>query len=665
MITHVLPRMACVCAMLVVVLTHCGCISFKGPSGWASAWNSKPKPTNPNDREVVTYWGQKKKEAKPLDKEELRNQMAQGTEESRQSSFENHLRIGNQALRDNRLDEARREYQRALELRPNDPDCHHRLAVVADKEGQFGLADDHYEAALKLRPRDANLLSDMGYSYSLRGDDRRAESTLNQALSISPSNKGALGNLGAIYSRQGRYEEALAMLRRGTSEAETQFYLAKWFPNRQDAPINNIAQNSQTNPPSSNNNNIADGSRMNVEELRRLMDQERAKGQLQRQQKIEAEGRAAQSAVQTAWMDDNPQRTQTNNGGTSNQPFVMGPGGNQPHNSMPIVTPNGGNGMPPVNQNNPQPGMAAPNNSQGQVAQNGASNPGGEFRAPPGTTPQIPVWSGGPGTVDQAGGTEISFDRRNAPQQQPAAPPGQANNPFARVNLYNSQPPAANTQQPVDSNAVSANFAAAQLGMNVGPGGLFPVAPADANSNGQAGFGSPNIQNRMSHEYPSPPQFQSPPTQFQNQFPPGNNGFGDPRPGAGSTTRASYNGFNENTPLSPPSPTSNWAQPGPSGNQTGATLPSNPSTPRIGTDPFERFPSASDSTWADKPSLGGAAPYNGAWPPSSPANPAASNGGAPNSLPVWNGGQPDNRPQPRQYSNVSATYPEQWPHSTR
>ena len=194
------------------------------------------------------------------------------------------------------------------------------------------------------------------------------------------------------------------------------------------------------------------------------------------------------------------------------------------------------------------------------------------------------------------------------------------------------------------------------------------MAPADGGSGGPTNFSNSPIENRAGHEFPSPPQFQGPPNQYQ----PSRTAFGpgDPRQGSTGSSRGSFGGVNENDSLAPPSPTSNWSQNGQQTVQAGATSPSNSANPRFGADPFERFPSAAESNWADKPNLNGAAPFNGAWPPnaqsanSQPANTQTANAGSgtPNQLPMWNGGQTDNRPQPRQYGTAS-NYPDQWPHT--
>lgn len=150
------------------------------------------------------------------------------------------LEKGDRFRKSGQYEEARIAYAGALAISPNSPDVNHRLAIIADKQQQFSLADQFYQTALRSRPKDVNLLSDLGYSYSLRGNSKQAERTLKQALAIEPTHRGAMANLGSIYAQQNRYDDALAMFRKGsTTESEARQYMAKLFP---DATASDVAE---------------------------------------------------------------------------------------------------------------------------------------------------------------------------------------------------------------------------------------------------------------------------------------------------------------------------------------------------------------------------------------------------------------------------------------
>ena len=700
---HGLTRMACSCAIFAFALAHCGCQSLKGPSGWATAWQSKPASTNPSDRETVTYlgFGQKKKTKQP-DADELKSRMDVANKDSRQTAFDKFLRQGNQGLRDNRLDEAKRDYQRALELRPDHPDCHHRLAVIADKQGNFGMADNHYEAALKQRPRDPNLLSDIGYSYSLRGDDRRAESTLKEALAVSSSHTGAMFNLGSIYAKQGRYEETLAMFRRGVPETQAQQNVAKLFPQRPAGSANPdfaVAQNSNSNtqPP----NQQLDLRGVDPEQLKAEMNRKRWESIERRRQQ-----QTAELPPRRDWMNDDPQQhsqqqfSSQGDPGRSGQPIVIGPGANQnsnlpnltlpnlgrsPSHELPTVTPSGGLGMNSSGPVNNGAGYTNHGTGQqnvfGQGVPNGSSN-NGFARDQSGTRPNLDVWDGAPirdqrfqptgGPLqDNLAGNGYSNPQRNAPPATMYYGPA-----------TNRQIPGVSGLQPSLRQGApeqSDNLAAAQLGMNVG--GLFPVVPTDANAaayGGQSpngGQGQPTMDTRFGAEFPSPPQYQNPATPpNRSAFGPGDSQQGSPQNSWGnsfaqpSRTPSRFADFGEGAQLaptnqiSPPSLTSDWQQNRVS--QANSTFSSQPSNLRFGNDAVERLPSDPHAGWAEKPNLNGAAPFNGTWPPGNPStnNMSNRNGAESNSIPMWNGGRNDTQPRAAAPigQNQPSDYPEQW-----
>ena len=143
-----------------------------------------------------------------------------------------------------RMPEARDTYERVLKMQPDHPYAHHRLATIADKEGRFGDAENHYKAALKKTPHDADLLSDLGYSYYLQGREADSENALQEALRYDQMHKSALNNLGTLYAKRGDARQALAYFRRAGTEQEAQLALAQMLPPGQmpDQQNNNSEQ---------------------------------------------------------------------------------------------------------------------------------------------------------------------------------------------------------------------------------------------------------------------------------------------------------------------------------------------------------------------------------------------------------------------------------------
>lgn len=123
---------------------------------------------------------------------------------------------------------AKRGFEDALALDPDNATAHHQLAMIADLQRDFTSADRHYRAALAKDPRDPHLLCNLGYSYLLQKRYSESEKTLRDALRIDPKHKKTLYNLGALYGEQGQSRLAYEHFRRaGASKREAEGLLAE------------------------------------------------------------------------------------------------------------------------------------------------------------------------------------------------------------------------------------------------------------------------------------------------------------------------------------------------------------------------------------------------------------------------------------------------------
>ena len=716
--------------VVVVSLTTSGCASMTGTTDkWATAWrkSTEPKPADPNNEEIVTYWGQKKKETKPAPMSaDLKERLAKKSDPSQPSrDYTDNFKAGNQRLKEGRLEEARRAYELALAAKPDDPDVHHRLAVVADKQQMFGAADDHYDAALRKRPRDPNLLSDIGYSNLLRGDNRRAETILREALAIDPSHKGAMLNLGTLYGKQGRYEDTLAVFRRGTTDAEAKQYLAQLFPQGPPSGValaSNQAEAAEriVRPiPLDERTDVRTGT---LGQLKVEMERRQSEGSPNRQQQF------AQTPAQRDWAGDS-QRPDPgampdprSSAALNSQPWTQGqtpgtqfanptqssnPGFGQSVPYSPPIQP--GAPMASLPANSPSGFPAAPSVGtawNGPVQQQGytaaPAQSQGSLVAPPGTSPHanMDFWQGAP--VQTAGGVQPNSGAFNStpPQSQ-----------YAVEQISHSQAGS--------SGGVSASQAAAQLGMSAGPGSLFPIVTSmtsDAASSGgmsQRPSVTPAYEQRSGGELSQPPQYQNQGHQYAPTQMPGQNRIqllgsdgsaSNPAtpnwPGASSRSNGNaqtngnpQQGFAGNdVTISPSSPAGNmprqWNAPPneqPVGSNTnsnvfqaGGSSPWDQTDARSG-DPHDSFQSDTSGVrksryakapWDDPTSQPvGSRPYNGAWPNNNPNSNAASttNGGSSNFVPMWNGGSGAGASMPNGAGNATGNSSnsslQQWPYS--
>ena len=119
----------------------------------------------------------------------------------------------------------RRIAQMSVSLAPNDPLTHLRLARVTEQGlplDQQGEAIAQYEKAVQLSPNDYRLWMALGTASEQAGDPAKAEAALRRALALAPAYAYPHWYLGNLLLRSGRYDEAFAEIR-AASEADADF----------------------------------------------------------------------------------------------------------------------------------------------------------------------------------------------------------------------------------------------------------------------------------------------------------------------------------------------------------------------------------------------------------------------------------------------------------
>ena len=128
-----------------------------------------------------------------------------------------HSVLGTVYLGAGRQQDAIKQFQRALELAPSNPEASRKLADVYDTMGRFKEAEDLYLASTKARPTDWYGYLLLGLFYYERERYPEAEAALTQAKTLTPDNDLVLRDLGGIYRMHGRYKEAIAEYNRALS----------------------------------------------------------------------------------------------------------------------------------------------------------------------------------------------------------------------------------------------------------------------------------------------------------------------------------------------------------------------------------------------------------------------------------------------------------------
>ncbi|MBI5892294.1 MAG: tetratricopeptide repeat protein [Deltaproteobacteria bacterium] len=130
------------------------------------------------------------------------------TEELPNVSFA-HNNLGNIYADQGRLDEAMKEYQIAVELKPDYADARNNLGVIYFELGELDMAVKEYESVLKFYPAHAPAHNNLGNVYYNQGNLDKAEKEYLTALRLKPDYTEAYNNLGRIYDSQQRLNEAI------------------------------------------------------------------------------------------------------------------------------------------------------------------------------------------------------------------------------------------------------------------------------------------------------------------------------------------------------------------------------------------------------------------------------------------------------------------------
>jgi tetratricopeptide (TPR) repeat protein len=131
-------------------------------------------------------------------------------------SYYDAYRVLGEVYADNqRIDDARREYERLVQTKPDDSPAHTMIAILLQQQGNMEEARKRYEKVLELDPRSAVAANNLAYMQAEKGTD------LDRALNLAQTAKAELPDdadiddtLGWIYVKRNLHGLAIDTLRR-------------------------------------------------------------------------------------------------------------------------------------------------------------------------------------------------------------------------------------------------------------------------------------------------------------------------------------------------------------------------------------------------------------------------------------------------------------------
>lgn len=109
-------------------------------------------------------------------------------------------------------EEARAQFERAIQLQPDFTHAHFNLARLLMKTGHDAEAVAELERTLQIDPNHVDALNMLGTALGRQQKFAVAASHLERAVRLDPNHAEARSNLGAAYAGQGRLPEAIAQL---------------------------------------------------------------------------------------------------------------------------------------------------------------------------------------------------------------------------------------------------------------------------------------------------------------------------------------------------------------------------------------------------------------------------------------------------------------------
>jgi tetratricopeptide (TPR) repeat protein len=124
-------------------------------------------------------------------------------------------------------DEARKAYQKAIDIDPKCVEAHSALANLYLSQDDYDRAIGAYQYGLKLNPNSAPLWFEAGLCHTRKKDFPQALACLSKAHERDPQNHDIATTYGLLLARAGRPQDAVPVLARVMNRADANYYVAR------------------------------------------------------------------------------------------------------------------------------------------------------------------------------------------------------------------------------------------------------------------------------------------------------------------------------------------------------------------------------------------------------------------------------------------------------
>ena len=130
-----------------------------------------------------------------------------------------YMQVGRLHEKQGNYPQARSQYKKALEIKPDDLTILLSYARLCDLQNDHAAALKAYQDALEKHPQSALAMNDMALCVARQGDIERSLSLLQRAVELEPQSERYRNNIATVLVESGRPEEALSQLKAVYPEA--------------------------------------------------------------------------------------------------------------------------------------------------------------------------------------------------------------------------------------------------------------------------------------------------------------------------------------------------------------------------------------------------------------------------------------------------------------